>query len=204
MSPQTVIMPIRVWRSRRPQSGFYDLFAKYLLLKSLEVSCAGLVTSQAPLRLLRSCRVTSSTTVGFWLYTFIVNVNHAESEENVSSCTFYFWAALDSSIPFSTAVYIVGLGWLSIVITLEAVWYRVWFPAGENVFLFFQMYRLLRLRMGRAVPCLQGVDSGNFTFNFCVLLLYMLLIMWNIFCTNLWIFYDTCITKVCKWNLNCL
>lgn len=71
------------------------------------------------LKLPRSCRVTSSTVVGFWLYIFIVNVNHAESEENVSSCVFYLCTALDSSIPFSTAVYIVGLGWFSIVITLK-------------------------------------------------------------------------------------
>jgi len=72
------------------------------------------------LRLSRAYRVTSSTAVGFWLYTFIVNMNHAESEENVSSRMFYFCTALDSSIPFSTAVYIVGLGWLSIVIRLQA------------------------------------------------------------------------------------
>jgi hypothetical protein len=138
MSPQTVIMPVQIWISRRPQFGFYKLFAKYLLVKSLEVSCAGhgiglyKATIHFPYetywpcdfagsthRLSRSCRVTSSTAVGFWLYTFIVNVNHAESEENVS-CMFYFCTALDSSIPFSTAVYIVGLGWLSIVITLQA------------------------------------------------------------------------------------
>jgi len=41
MSPETVIMPVQIWRSRRPQFGFYKLFAKYLLVKSLEVSCAG-------------------------------------------------------------------------------------------------------------------------------------------------------------------
>jgi len=108
-------MPVHIWISVRLQFWFYNLFTKYLLVKSLDVSFAG-----STLRLSRSCRVTSSTAVGFWPYTFIVNVNHAESEENVSSCMFYFCTALDSPIPFSTAVYIVGLGWLSIVITLQA------------------------------------------------------------------------------------
>jgi len=139
MLPQTIIMPVHIWRSRRPQFGFYNLFAKYLLVKSLQLSCAdhgiGLYKATihfpcemyrpcdfegSTLRLSRSCRVTSSTAVGFWLYTFIVNVNRVESEENVSSCMFYFCTALDSPIPFSTAVYIVGLGWLGIVITLQA------------------------------------------------------------------------------------
>jgi hypothetical protein len=149
VSPQTVIVSVQIWRYRKPQCGFYNLFAKYLLVKSLEVSCAGhgIALYKAmihfpcetyrpcdfagtTLKLSRSCRV--STAVGFWLYTFIVNVNHAESEKEASSCMFYFCTALDSSIPFSTAVYIVGLGWLSIVITLQAG-----FLARANVFAFF-------------------------------------------------------------------
>lgn len=109
MSPQTVIVTVQIWRSRRPQFGFYNLFPKYLLVKSLEVRCAGhgialyKATIHFPcetyrpwdfagttLRLSRSCRVTSSTAVGFWLYTYIVNVNHAESEKNASSSHYIF------------------------------------------------------------------------------------------------------------------
>jgi hypothetical protein len=116
-------MPVQIWSSRRPQSGIFNPFAKYLPVNLLEVSCAGhglslyKVTLHFPcavyrpydfagttFRLSRSCRVTSSTAVGFWLYAFIVIVNYAESEENVSSCTCYFCTALDLSNPFSTVV----------------------------------------------------------------------------------------------------
>lgn len=41
MLPHTIIMPVHIWISIRLQFGFYNLFTKYLLVKSLDVSCTG-------------------------------------------------------------------------------------------------------------------------------------------------------------------
>lgn len=112
---------------------------------------------------------------------------------------FIFCTALDSSVPFSTAVYIVGLGWLSIVITLQAGWYRFCFPAGAHVFL-FEMSRLLKLRMGRAIPRFPLLLSWHRKWQLypsfpCIAVLYVadnvtyivykpLIILWHLHCQS--------------------
>lgn len=124
------------------------------------------------------------TAQGFWLFTFIVNMNHASSHKNVSSFMFYFCPALDLSVAFSTALYIVGPGWLSIVITLQDEWYGVRFSTWERGFS-LQNGQTGKVKnvcsyTSASSVCLHGIDIENFTHTFLVVLFYMLLLMWDI------------------------
>jgi hypothetical protein len=91
---------------------------------------------------------------------------------------FYFCPVLDLSVAFTSALYIVGLGWLSIVITLQAGLYRVRFPAWARGFSLLQNVQTGKVKnewsyTSASSVCLHGIDSENFTLTFCLSVLYV-------------------------------